>query len=457
MATIISTTFRLKRGLAEKWQELNLVLDPGEPGFELDTYRLKIGDGQTAWNDLPYVGYNGVNEDGDIVVDTVLSNTSLNPIANKPVKVALDRLEALIEENKANYEFGNGFKVTEHDGIKSVEIDLEVLSSLIDTSNFATKEETRELANQFSQLAQELQTLAAAVQNIHIPTKVSELENDEGFLTEHQSIEHLVTKEELENAIESIEHPQIDLSTYATKEELTTIENKIPSIEGLATIEYVDSAIGSFDTSKLATKEEVTNSLNQKANAVPFDFDIFVGKVLGNFGEGESLKDLTIQQILTKLLALTTTKPETPEGPGGDDLGTMEQIITKGLVMYIQNENGELVPSSFDHKVWTESDANKQMNGITTVYEIVDSNDNTIEAGYQEATVYNEEAWLTVALPDIVTDFKIEQYDGLRNGWYEVGFTMVRADDQYIPGYVIWTVPEEFEEMSGSTYRFVIE
>ena len=253
MATIISTTFRLKRGLAEKWQELNLVLDPGEPGFELDTYRLKIGDGQTAWNDLPYIGYNGVNEDGDIVVDTVLSNTSLNPIANKPVKVALDRLETLIEENKANYEFGNGFKVTEHDGIKSVEIDLEVLSSLIDTSNFATKEEMRELANQFSQLAQELQTLAAAVQNIRIPTKVSELENDAEFLTEHQDLSEYAKKTEIPSieglaskdyVLEEITKAQlaggeVDLSNYYTKEEIDT---KIPDVSNYATTEYVAEA-----------------------------------------------------------------------------------------------------------------------------------------------------------------------------------------------------------------------
>ena len=63
MATVISTTFRLKRGTAERWQELNLVLDQGEPGFELDTYRLKVGDGQTAWNDLPYI--DGKREIGD--------------------------------------------------------------------------------------------------------------------------------------------------------------------------------------------------------------------------------------------------------------------------------------------------------------------------------------------------------------------------------------------------------
>lgn len=46
----------LKRGTAARWVELNLILAAGEPGFEYDTKKLKIGDGNTAWNDLPYVG-----------------------------------------------------------------------------------------------------------------------------------------------------------------------------------------------------------------------------------------------------------------------------------------------------------------------------------------------------------------------------------------------------------------
>lgn len=49
-------TLQLKRGTAARWVELNLVLAAGEPGFEYDTKKLKIGDGVTAWNDLPYIG-----------------------------------------------------------------------------------------------------------------------------------------------------------------------------------------------------------------------------------------------------------------------------------------------------------------------------------------------------------------------------------------------------------------
>lgn len=56
MATqIIKTTFKLRRGLAARWAEVNPILAEGEPGFELDTYKLKIGNGEKAWNDLPYV------------------------------------------------------------------------------------------------------------------------------------------------------------------------------------------------------------------------------------------------------------------------------------------------------------------------------------------------------------------------------------------------------------------
>lgn len=54
MAEIIKTTFLLRRGYEAAWQRNNPVLACGEPGFVIDRNRLKIGDGETAWNDLPY-------------------------------------------------------------------------------------------------------------------------------------------------------------------------------------------------------------------------------------------------------------------------------------------------------------------------------------------------------------------------------------------------------------------
>ena len=42
---VIKTTFLLRRGTTEAWNRVNPVLKYGEPGFEKDTNKLKIGDG----------------------------------------------------------------------------------------------------------------------------------------------------------------------------------------------------------------------------------------------------------------------------------------------------------------------------------------------------------------------------------------------------------------------------
>lgn len=55
MATVLKTTFQLKRGTSDRWAEVNPVLAAGEPGFELDTLKLKIGNGLLPYLDLPYI------------------------------------------------------------------------------------------------------------------------------------------------------------------------------------------------------------------------------------------------------------------------------------------------------------------------------------------------------------------------------------------------------------------
>lgn len=135
MAQIIQTTFQFKRGDAGRWNELNPILAEGEPGFELDTNKFKIGNGINTWEELPYKGeanivnaqtrnnfpaqgnenviykaqdekllyqwnpniseyevLGTVEEPGSgnlITVDTELSASSMNPVANKVITMAL--------------------------------------------------------------------------------------------------------------------------------------------------------------------------------------------------------------------------------------------------------------------------------------------------------------------------------------------------------------------------------
>ena len=68
MAEIIKHIYQFKRGTAQRWIEVNPVLRQGEPGFEYDTGKLKIGDGFTPWLTLPYINDVDVSGQEEIIV-----------------------------------------------------------------------------------------------------------------------------------------------------------------------------------------------------------------------------------------------------------------------------------------------------------------------------------------------------------------------------------------------------
>lgn len=66
------TLIRFRRDFSDRWAQINPVLKEGEPGHEKDTGRLKIGDGESKWLDLPYI--DGENVD-DVIQDHINSPT----------------------------------------------------------------------------------------------------------------------------------------------------------------------------------------------------------------------------------------------------------------------------------------------------------------------------------------------------------------------------------------------
>ena len=52
---------QFKRGSATAFRLQNPILLEGQPAWEIDTYRLKIGDGETRYNKLQYVGHDAKN------------------------------------------------------------------------------------------------------------------------------------------------------------------------------------------------------------------------------------------------------------------------------------------------------------------------------------------------------------------------------------------------------------
>ena len=53
---------KLRRGYSLDWDRENPILSLGEPGYETDTKRLKIGDGVRNWRDLEFVS-SGISEE----------------------------------------------------------------------------------------------------------------------------------------------------------------------------------------------------------------------------------------------------------------------------------------------------------------------------------------------------------------------------------------------------------
>lgn len=101
-------------------------------------------------------------------------------------------------------------------------------------------EDTREIWNHgtyFDGNAVDLSDVEKSIRDIldNIPTKVSDLENDSGYLTEHQDISHLATKAELPTKVSQLENDEgyltshQDISYLATKDEL---QGKVDKVDG---------------------------------------------------------------------------------------------------------------------------------------------------------------------------------------------------------------------------------
>ena len=50
----MANRIQLRRGTSTEWTQFNPVLAEAELGVEIDTGRIKVGDGSTQWGNLKY-------------------------------------------------------------------------------------------------------------------------------------------------------------------------------------------------------------------------------------------------------------------------------------------------------------------------------------------------------------------------------------------------------------------
>ena len=60
----MASKIQVRRDLSTTWAYTNPILSQGEPGYEIDTNKIKYGDGSSHWNDLPYTTGSGSGATG---------------------------------------------------------------------------------------------------------------------------------------------------------------------------------------------------------------------------------------------------------------------------------------------------------------------------------------------------------------------------------------------------------
>ncbi len=99
------TKIQVRRGTATEWTVVNTVLASGEIGFETNTGKFKIGDGNTVWNSLSYHGdaiSAGLSSEiqNRINADTTHFSRIDNPHSTTKSQVGLANVDNTADTNK---------------------------------------------------------------------------------------------------------------------------------------------------------------------------------------------------------------------------------------------------------------------------------------------------------------------------------------------------------------------
>lgn len=229
------------------------------------------------------------------------------------------------------------------------------------------------------------------------------------------------------------------------------------------------------------------NLHKQLQNNIVFKDDLRVSHAIGDFKLGESVQDLSYQQLFTKLLGLKLygdidvpdnpednpnepgILPELPENPTVEQI--VESITAAQTTIHQINTDGELEEIPYIDKTFTEASyAQAPEQAETTFFRVLDANGNTVEAGYQHITEMKEMYYM-VALPDYMRlgqNTQVQTWDELSNCWVPSSDQLTELPDDIddafasaglavpsVPdGYTLWAKLDDID--SGTVYRFVL-
>lgn len=227
----------------------------GELTFEIIAHGTNEKGNSYLWRTRPngklnvlksLVGNGVVKPSNDWYIQFVTEMDKKVNEANKSAdraEAAANKIEGNIEEQvNQQLEASINDKLTNY--YNKSEVDNKIANVKVDLTGYATEDY---VDNKVATLDVSGQLVGYA-KKTDLPTKTSQLENDSNYLTEHQ-----------------------DISALATKEEVKAVESKIPSLDGYAKESYVDEKVAGVDVSdqlKDYAKQSDVTTLSGKVNAV---------------------------------------------------------------------------------------------------------------------------------------------------------------------------------------------
>lgn len=250
---IYKTTFKLRRGQSTEWSSINPLLADGEPGFELDTFKLKIGNGSDKWNALPYVASpNGSIVTDESVIFVVSSDLPENGLENK-LYVVTDTKEIKI------WVAGEYFLLNPE--------------SSVDLSNYVTNEQLNEKLNnyvtadtynnfveavdiKYGTLEDNYNTLNETLNNVKNDLQENYVTNETYQILEGNVNNIINDVETINNSITEVNNTISSLpDTYATKE----VETKLQHVE--TRLQGVEETYVKNDDITNIVKNEITEQM----------------------------------------------------------------------------------------------------------------------------------------------------------------------------------------------------
>ena len=215
---------------------------------DLEAIREGAAKGATALQEVPegYATEAWVGEQGFLTEHQDISGLATKEEVSEAIaSIEIPSVEGLATESWVSAEIAKA-------QLEGEDVDLSGYATKDDIKGFATKEETEAIKTWVGEqgFITEHQSLEGLATEQFVTDRISEIQIPE--------TDHLATKDEVAKAVEGLATEEFvtnqgyitehqDISHLATKEEVNEIVKQIPSIDGLATETYVDEKVASIN------------------------------------------------------------------------------------------------------------------------------------------------------------------------------------------------------------------